>query len=119
MTLALITAGGFLGALGRYFAGRLFHGWLPGDIPMATFLVNGTGSFLLGLIVGISATTELILFLGTGFLGAFTTFSTINLEIVQLVDEGKWASAFGYIFLTYAGGLLSAFLGILAGYTLS
>ncbi len=73
------------------------------------------GSFLLGYLLGIAEDDELTLFLGTGFMGAFTTFSTFNLEAIKLIESKEKIAGIFYIAITYAGGIILAFLGMLAG----
>ncbi|WP_088006179.1 fluoride efflux transporter FluC [Indiicoccus explosivorum] len=93
-----VAVGGFLGAISRYlvyarFEQRNRHGrW-------ATFLVNSSGSFLLGLVLSESPLWV------TGFLGAFTTFSTFALDVAEGLAEGKVYSAAGYLFATIFSGL--------------
>ena len=64
------------------------------QFPIATFLINITGAFLLGYIIGNGVTTGWQLLLGTGFMGAFTTFSTLKLESVQLLNRKNCTSSF-------------------------
>lgn len=64
------------------------------SFPIATFLINITGAFLLGYIIGSGVTTGWQLLLGTGFMGAFTTFSTFKLESVQLLNRKTLAHSF-------------------------
>ena len=88
---------------------------LFGKFPFHTFLINISGSFLIGflLIILTDKFTEnenLRLVLTVGFLGAFTTFSTFELEIFDLVRERFFAMAFAYLFLS----VLIGFIGIAA-----
>lgn len=70
------------------------------SFPIATFLINITGAFLLGYIIGNGVTTGWQLVLGTGFMGAFTTFSTFKLESVQLLNRKNF-STFLFILKRY------------------
>jgi CrcB protein len=98
--LAAIFAGGAAGALGR----AALVEWLPppaGRWPWATFAVNVTGAFLLGYFatrlqerLPLSAYKRPLL--GTGLCGALTTFSTMQLELVRMLDRGTLALALGY-----------------------
>ena len=76
-----------------------------GRWPWATFLVNVAGAFLLGLVAARwpSSSDRRRLLLGTGFCGALTTFSTMQLELLQMLDAGRVALA-----LLYAGGSVLA-----------
>lgn len=102
-----IAVGGFLGAITRYFFYLLIESkmWQP---KAATWLVNCIGSFTLGLFIG---SGNLSSFWITGFLGAFTTFSTMALDVVKDVEDGKWLQAIGYVGATLAGGLVLFGLG--------
>jgi fluoride exporter len=97
-----IAIGGFLGAIARY----LFYlfaeskAWQP---KVATWLVNSFGSLALGAFVG---SGHLSVFWMTGFLGAFTTFSTMALDVVKDVEDGKWRSGLIYAATTLLSGIL-------------
>jgi len=93
---ALIALGGALGALARFY----LSGLLPvyRDFPVGTLLVNSAASFVLGylyglLFWGIDVTPEWRLFLGTGFCGALSTFSTFSYETFSLLREGEYLTA--------------------------
>ena len=110
--LAAVFAGGAVGAVARAELGEaLGHG---GGWPWATFLVNVAGAFLLGY-----ATTRLQERLplssyrrplvGTGFCGGLTTFSTMQLELLRMLDDGRLGLAAGYA----AAGLVAGFAAVL------
>ncbi len=112
--LLLVGLGGVLGATGRHLLSELIgHG--EGDFPAATFLVNTIGAFALGLLVIIAdelpSRRALRLVLGTGVLGAFTTFSTFAIEIVVLVDLGRFVVAATYLVATLLVGIGAAWAG--------
>lgn len=111
--LVLIGIGGFLGAVFRYQISR-WGSNLKSSFPYATLLVNLLGSFLLGLLVGVEANHNSKLMIGVGFLGAFTTFSTFQFEVVQLWKKDKRKSLI-YMFTSYIGGVLLAGLGMILG----
>ncbi|WP_313799298.1 fluoride efflux transporter CrcB [Cytobacillus sp.] len=113
--ICLVGIGGFFGAISRYVVTSYFQRKLQGKIPLGTLSVNLIGSFLLGYLLGKTESNELILFLGTGFMGAYTTFSTFNLEAVKLLASKEKTAGLIYIAATYAGGITLAFLGMLAG----
>ena len=85
-------AAGALGAPARYLVDGAIGDRTEGVFPWGTFVVNATGSFALGLLTGLAlyhalpATPKLVL--GTGFCGAYTTFSTFSFETVRLIEEG-------------------------------
>lgn len=107
----LVASGGILGALARYMVSSLFARRGPVMFPWGTLSINLTGSFLLGFILAAPRHADLVLFMGTGFLGAFTTFSTFKLENVQLIKRGKIKMAAAYLAFSYTVGILAALLG--------
>jgi fluoride exporter len=120
---ALVVIGGFFGAAARE---ALEQAWPTpaGDFPLATLVVNLAGAFLLGVLLeaGVRAGARLgrrrrraRLLAGTGFLGAFTTYSTLALEADLLVRAGHVLVAVGYLAASAAGGLAAAALGVAAG----
>ncbi|MDN7243340.1 CrcB family protein [Planococcus sp. N028] len=102
-----IAAGGFLGAIARY----LFYlfveskAWQP---KVATWLVNSMGSLALGIFMG---NGQLSVFWITGFLGAFTTFSTLALDVVKDLEDGKWRSGLAYAAATLFSGIVLFSIG--------
>ncbi|WP_413305659.1 fluoride efflux transporter CrcB [Bacillus sp. 1P10SD] len=110
-----VALGGFFGAMSRYGVGLFMKKRYPSDFPFATLFVNLLGSFLLGFIMGAHTDTTLRLLLGTGFMGAFTTFSTFKLENIQLHVKGKMKVIVLYLAISYTCGILLAFLGIRVG----
>lgn len=115
--MVLVGVGGFFGAISRFSLSRLINRWFPSKIPFATLTINLAGSFLLGMIIGANMNKFGFLLLGTGFMGAFTTFSTFKLEGVQLYAEGKRKEFYLYNGLSYGFGILLAFLGMMLGGT--
>ncbi len=97
-TLTLLAAAGAIGTLGRFGIGSALARFGGGGFPWATFLVNAIGCFLFGLVAALaeergilSAESKLIVL--TGFLGAFTTFSTFAFDTASFVRGGDWALA--------------------------
>lgn len=111
----LVGIGGFLGANARFIVSNWIKKKCSSSFPVATFVVNSVGSFLLGLFIGLHVSNNLQLLLGTGFLGAFTTFSTFQLESVQLAAEMKKKLSIIYLASSYTIGLLLAFLAYKLG----
>ena len=97
-----------LGALVRYFFSRYNQGSV---LPLGTLIANLLGCFLIGLFYNHVESKEVYLILATGFCGGLTTFSTLNDELQRLLSDRK--VFFSYFFLTYYGGLVAIFLGIL------
>lgn len=110
-----MAVGGFLGAIARYAISAFVSARWPTRLPLGTLLVNLLGSFLLGWIASSGMNETMALFLGTGFMGAFTTFSTFKLESVNLVRQGDGKTSILYMGLTYILGIGAAWLGFLAG----
>ncbi|MFD2209983.1 fluoride efflux transporter CrcB [Virgibacillus halophilus] len=108
----LVGIGGFFGAVARFALSRWMNKPHYFHFPIGTLTVNLLGSFLLGLIIGGQFGNTISLGLGTGFMGAFTTFSTFKLENIQLHLEKKWPIMVTYLAISYIGGILLAFLGM-------
>lgn len=118
--LLWICLGGALGTGARYLLSIwLFRLTGPG-FPYGTLAVNVIGSFLLGLLMHLSATTEtfpptLRLALTTGVMGGFTTYSTFNQETLGFLRDDAWGLGFGYLAITVTACLLAGLLGLLGG----
>ena len=117
--MAVIAAGGMLGVAARYGVAAAFSNPTDG-FPWATFWINVSGSFVLGLFLVIALeragpTNYLRPFFATGFLGSFTTFSTFSVEADLLIKGGHVMTAVAYVTATVVVGLLSAWLGIRVG----
>lgn len=115
MHLVLVGVGGFFGAIARFALSQYMNNRFTFRLPMATLLINLLGSFLLGIMIGASINKDAYLLLGTGFMGAFTTFSTLKLESVQLYLGKNKRGFLLYNGLSYGFGILLAFLGIEVG----
>jgi CrcB protein len=116
--LPAISAGGMIGASGRYGLETIWP-HQPTDVPWATFLTNVTGCLLLGILM--VALTEMRprhplwrLFLGVGVMGGFTTFSTYVVQVQQSIDRDAPILALGYLFGTLAAALIAVTVGTLA-----
>ena len=111
----LVAAGGAIGAAARYGMNLVFgQVFLP--FPLATFLINITGSFLIGfLMYKFEADETVRLLLVTGFLGAYTTFSAFEYETFQLTQTKQLLTAFLYVALSFAVGFIGVALGIWLG----
>lgn len=112
--LLIIGTGSFIGGVSRFLLSRYIHNTYLSDFPWGTFAVNIIGSFIIGIVYGLSErgdlmNLELRMFLTIGLCGGFTTFSTFAGENLSLLKEGDIL-----YFGLYAG--LSVFMGILAVY---
>ena len=119
-TVLLIGSGGFLGSVGRYYLSKLNLAINFLSIPVGTLLINIAGSFLIGILMGISEKSTLLtsdsrLFLMVGLCGGFTTFSSFTMENLTLMHNGQYLSV-----LLYAGSsLLLGFLAVFFGYAVT
>lgn len=113
--ILLVAIGGALGAPSRF----LLDGWvqrrLQASMPVGTVAINISGALLLGAVSGLVAgghvATSVGLLAGTGFCGAFTTFSTMTFEAVRLIEEAAWRELRSYLGIMVLGGLVAAGLG--------
>ena len=118
MPYLLVGLGGFLGANARYILAREIGAAVATRFPLGTFVINVTGSFLLGVLGTVVAaklapgSESLRLALGVGFLGAYTTFSTFEFETHALVEDGSWVLATSNMALSLVVGFVAVRLGI-------
>jgi CrcB protein len=114
-TSGLAVAGGAaLGALGRWAAGIWLNARWPG-FPLGTLFVNLSGGLLIGaLLVWLDQRPydEWRLFLLTGVLGGYTTFSAFSAESLTLLQRGQWSLALGHSLAHMLGALVCAALGM-------
>ena len=119
--LLVIAIGGVLGSLARYGVVLLVGERDTVEWPWATLLVNVLGALLIGIIASSPTIRarphEVRLFLITGILGGFTTFSAFALETGELLDAGRIAMASGYVLVTMVAGLLAVRIGAKIGQT--
>ena len=113
--LSAIFAGGFIGALARAALAQSVRA-SPGTWPWAIFAVNMIGAALLAFIVirdqeSVQPSIHRRAFLAVGFCGTLTTFSTLMLELVKMIEGSYWALASGYCAASIAGGLAAVLLG--------
>ncbi|MGW1362471.1 fluoride efflux transporter CrcB [Streptomyces chartreusis] len=116
--VAVVAAGGALGAMARY-ALALWWPVQPGGFPWATFWTNVVGCAVIGvfmvIITEVSAAHRLVRpFFGTGVLGGFTTFSTYAVDIQRLVDDGHPRTGLAYLAATLVAALTAVWLASVA-----
>jgi fluoride exporter len=111
-----IGIGSFLGGICRYFLSQIIQNRFLSTFPFGTMAVNILGCFLIGIIFGLSErgnfTMVWRLFLVTGFLGGFTTFSSFSNETVSLLRDGQIWYAFTYVSMSIIIGVAATFSGI-------
>ena len=112
----LVGVGGAAGANARYLLGREVSEKWPTTFPWGTLIVNVSGCLVLGVLLGWLVTRRdrpaARLFLATGFLGAYTTFSTFAYESVRLIEDGRQMVATGYVIVSLVLCLGAAAVGI-------
>ncbi|HET9494302.1 MAG TPA: fluoride efflux transporter CrcB [Chloroflexia bacterium] len=113
----LIGGGAVLGANARYWLTNYFASRLGAAFPHGTLIANVTGSFLLGFVLVLIANRLVAdpgyrLLIGTGFLGAYTTFSTFSYDTIALLEVGDFLPALWNVLLSVALSLTAAYLGI-------
>jgi CrcB protein len=106
---------GAVGAWARFFLGGVVTARWPSAFPFGTLAVNLTGGFLLGLLTGLSLSGDAQLVVGTGLLGAYTTFSTWMVEAQRLGEDGAFAAMWLYLLGSMVAGLAVTGAGWLLG----
>lgn len=119
-TLLVIGCGGFLGAISRYMVSGWAYTIFGTGMPYGTLIVNIVGSFLLGIVAQLILAGNLLTatassFLGIGFLGAFTTFSTFSVQTLELLESGSPLKALLNILLNLLLCLIGAWSGLSIG----
>lgn len=113
----LVATGGAIGASLRHFVNLAALRVVGPGFPWGTMAINIVGSLVMGLFVGVLARRagtpdEVRLFVATGILGGFTTFSAFSLDFATLWERGAVLPAFGYVLTSVVGSLLAIFLGL-------
>jgi CrcB protein len=121
--MLFVGIGGILGAITRFLLGKWIANKITSTIPIGTWFINISGSFLLGILailhIGNKIQDWQWLLMGTGFLGAYTTFSTFGYETIQMLQSKKIKLAFFYVTTSVLLGVLFAWIGSLFGKILS
>lgn len=114
-TIGTAGLGAVFGAMGRYFITNYGKKHWGSNFPYATLVINLTGAFLLGLVFALKLSPFMYTLLGTGVLGGYTTFSTLNVELLNLWHSGKFTKFCIYLAASYFGGLGLIFVGYFIG----
>ncbi|HEX6292349.1 MAG TPA: fluoride efflux transporter CrcB [Herpetosiphonaceae bacterium] len=121
MSYLLLALGGIAGALCRYHGVRAIHARTTIAFPVGTYVINLSGSFMLGLLAALLArhpawpVEQLGLLFGTGFCGAYTTFSSFAFESTQLWRQAQRRRALLNLVSQPLLGILAAWIGLLIG----
>lgn len=114
--LLFIGVGSFLGGVTRYLASMAVQARFLSSFPFGTLTVNVIGCFFIGIVYALTDRGNLgeewRLFLATGILGGFTTFSAFSLETVAMLRDGQVMNALGYVAVSVVAGLMATYLGI-------
>ncbi len=114
----VVMAGGAIGAALRFHIGRWIGAMIGSGWPAGTLAVNLIGGLLMGVLAGFLHKRGLAegwrLFLGVGILGGFTTFSAFSLEMMDLLEQGRWMGSAAYAGFSVAGSVAMLALGLCA-----
>ena len=116
----LVGVGGFFGAIARYLVDRRVRHLTGGTLPWGTFVINITGSFVLGVLFALIVERAALgahfrAPLMIGFIGAYTTFSTLMLESWRLIEDGAWQIAIINLGGSMIVGMIAVIAGVLVG----
>jgi fluoride exporter len=114
-----VSLGGILGANTRYLVSLYVAERVGTAFPYGTFLINVSGSLVIGFFLTLATERFSLdpvwrLFFATGFLGAYTTFSSYTFEAAQLIRDGAYGLALLYLFSSVLAGMVGVFAGIVA-----
>lgn len=116
MLIATMIIAGAIGAVSRYLVDDVVRSRFPGRFPWGTFVINVTGSFVLGVVTGLALYHGLgpvpKTAIGLGFCGAYTTFSTFSYETILLAETGSVGPAIGNALGSVVLGLAAAGIGL-------
>ncbi len=118
--LILVGSGGFAGANARYWLARWIADRYGTAFPYGTLVINVSGSLVIGFLITylnarLSLSPNYRLIFTTGFIGAYTTFSTYTYESLTLMQDGLWARAAAYLIGSVALGMAAVTVGMLIG----
>jgi CrcB protein len=118
LSFLIVGIGGAIGAMARHGVGLFAIKNMGANFPFGTIIVNILGSFLMGLLIAWLArrtggsSNELRLFLATGFLGGFTTFSAFSLDTITLYERGDFGQAALYVGISVVVSVLALIAGL-------
>lgn len=113
--MLLVGVGGIFGAISRFSLGKWITSKTTVTFPLGTWIINISGSFILGILSVMHLNNQisewLWLLCGTGFLGAYTTFSTFGYETIQMLQKKDIINAVIYVSTTVVLGVIFAWIG--------
>ena len=120
IAVLFIGVGGFAGAIARYVLDARVTAWTGGSLPWGTFVVNVSGTFLVGMMFALVVERAALPAdvrgpLMIGFLGAYTTFSTLALESWRMIEGGAWLYAGANLLGSVVLGIIAVVAGIALG----
>ncbi len=120
MAALLVAIGGGIGSVTRYLVGGWFANRFGPAFPYGTFVINVTGSFIIGLFLAfaqerVSLSPYWRLFFAVGFLGGYTTFSSFEYESIRLLQDGEMLLGAVYMIGSVVAGGIAAISGITLG----
>lgn len=115
--ILLVAAGGALGSVARYLTGLATLRWFGPGYPWGTLAVNIVGGLAIGVFAELIArrfdgSPELRMFIITGILGGFTTFSAFSLEVTAMAERGDYMAAIGYVLISVIISVAAVFAGL-------
>ena len=115
----MVGIGGFIGALARFWLGSYIGGKMGTSFPYGTFVINISGSFLIGFILTVLTTKAHLspnwrYLIPVGFIGAYTTFSTFEFETLHTIQDGQFLIASLNVVLSVTIGFIAVWVGALA-----
>jgi CrcB protein len=116
----MVGLGGFLGSIARFWLGGFISERMGTRFPYGTFVINISGSFVIGLILTLLTenahwSPNWRYLVPVGFIGAYTTFSTFEYETLRSVQDGQWLMAILNVVLSIILGFLGVWLGVVTG----
>jgi CrcB protein len=116
----MVGIGGFLGAIARFWLGGYISDRMGAQFPYGTFVINCSGSFLIGLTVTLLAekahwNANWRYLIPIGFIGAYTTFSTFEYETLRAIQDSEFLISGLYVGLSVVLGFVAVWLGVVAG----
>lgn len=120
----MVGIGGFIGAIARFVLGSYIGNRFGSRFPYGTFVINMTGSFLLGVVMTVlaektDASPNWRYLVPIGFIGAYTTFSSFEYETLRTVQDGQMLIGFANVALSVIVGFAAVWAGIIVGRTMS